>query len=298
MDDLVIVIDKDRTIVDYYQPLDANHSGFMVEEFLNLPMNKTGLPPQITNCFEQAMNILERSPQVQEFDFKFEQPSGTEWYSAKMSCRMNRKGDVVGFTVVARNITERLQDEQRILTLAEHLEKANLQLTKLAISDPLTGLKNRRFFFEELIKLVTLAKRKGWPICLLVIDVDNFKVFNDRFGHPAGDKILIELTQIIEKTTRESDLIARYGGEEFLVALTDTKPENAQAIGERIRAAVETYPFPQGEITISIGISTYSPSGDQGESIQNQVNMLFAEADRALYTSKRLGRNKVTLVSD
>jgi diguanylate cyclase (GGDEF)-like protein/PAS domain S-box-containing protein len=298
IDDLVIVIDKNRIVVDFHQLLASNQSGFMGKEFLNLPICEAGLPPQITRCFDQAMDSLEKSPKVQGFDFKFEQPSGVQWYSAKMSRRLDEKGAVVGFTVVARNITDRKLDEQRILTLADQLEKANHQLTKLATSDPLTGLKNRKFFFEELTNLVTLAQRKRWSISLLVADIDNFKAYNDQYGHPTGDKILIDVAHIIEKTTRESDLIARYGGEEFLIALPDTNQEGALVMGERIRDAIESSPWPHGDVTISIGAATLSSQAIQDEQIQELVQKILAEADKALYTSKASGRNQVTHIRD
>ncbi|WP_182085922.1 diguanylate cyclase [Aureimonas sp. ME7] len=191
-----------------------------------------------------------------------------------------------GFIVVLRDISQRKSAELE-------LEAVHAELARRADTDGLTGLANRRRFDEMLRAEIARAGEKGAPISMLLIDVDRFKLYNDNYGHPAGDECLRRVAQAIASSIRGDDFCARYGGEEMAVILPDTNEDDAQLVGERVRRAVEqlqlVHEFNQGGyVTISVGCAMQRvPAND------NAAEKLITTADRALYEAKRTGRNKV-----
>lgn len=181
--------------------------------------------------------------------------------------------------------------------LAIALENAILyeETQRLAIMDELTGLYNRRYFFSSLESEIIRARRYGYPVSLLFLDLDFFKRYNDRYGHIVGDQLLRELGGILRKEIRTVDIPARYGGEEFAIILPMTQRSGAISVAERIRRRVMENPFctgliPSGtHITISIGVSSFPEDA-------KDADMLIRKADNALYKAKELGRNKVVAV--
>jgi diguanylate cyclase (GGDEF)-like protein len=160
-------------------------------------------------------------------------------------------------------------------------------LTELATTDGLTGLVNHRTFKDRLREEFSRAGRYEIPLSLMMLDVDKFKQFNDAFGHPAGDDVLRRVANILQDTTRDTDLVGRYGGEEFIVLLPYTSRDAALGLAERIRASVEGEEWEKRSITMSIGVVTLTP--------QIADSAIFvSEADEALYHSKLTGRNRVT----
>jgi diguanylate cyclase (GGDEF)-like protein len=190
-----------------------------------------------------------------------------------------------------------LQRERRLVQTAAALREATAQLERLATTDALTSILNRRAFFDRYGVEFRRSTRYGRPLALIMIDLDDFKVLNDHWGHPFGDFILTEMAQVISSNLRESDVIARYGGEEFVVLLPETTSEAASLVAEKLRAAVEAHEFrseslpPRGQaaqhVTISAGV-TALPSATPVDSDE-----LISRADRALYRAKRAGKNQV-----
>jgi two-component system cell cycle response regulator len=166
---------------------------------------------------------------------------------------------------------------------------------RLAMTDPLTGLHNRRYALPHLARIAERAEAAGRQFAVMVLDLDRFKSINDTFGHPAGDAVLVEVADRLKSNLRAVDLLARIGGEEFLVALPETTPEAAQATAERLRRVIGERPvsLPKGgdtiPVTISIGLAL-GPGTERG-SVDDLVNL----ADRALLGSKAEGRNLVTI---
>jgi diguanylate cyclase len=189
-----------------------------------------------------------------------------------------------------KTVAERTQKLQQALG---DLENANEQLQSITMLDGLTGIKNRRFFDEKIEREWGRAIRNNKPLSLLTIDIDHFKQFNDSYGHLLGDECLKHVARVIqESVARPSDAIARYGGEEFVAILPETDIDGALYIGEEIRQAIESRSFESdGEtyhLTASIGVACARPI--YGDTCQT----LISESDRALYQSKKRGRNCVT----
>jgi diguanylate cyclase (GGDEF)-like protein len=162
------------------------------------------------------------------------------------------------------------------------------EFEQLSMTDSLTGLPNRRYLEERLAEEIKRSQRHGFPMSLLVVDVDEFKSYNDTFTHPEGDKALRLVGQALKATLRGADVAARQGGEEFSILLPQTTLGEAHTIAERIRERVESTQFPNRQVTVSIGIATCTPAISTWES-------LVKAADEAMYEAKRSGRNNVKI---
>jgi diguanylate cyclase (GGDEF)-like protein len=173
---------------------------------------------------------------------------------------------------------------------AELIHKTE-ELEQLSITDPLTGLFNRRYLKEHLTEEIERSKRHNFPLSFMMIDVDNFKSYNDNFSHPEGDNALQIIAHCLKETVRTEDIAARYGGEEFSILLPQTSSTEALIIAERLRSCVASSDFPFREVTISIGVASISPS-------VYTVEHLIRAADQALYEAKHNGRNKVEIFED
>ena len=174
------------------------------------------------------------------------------------------------------------------------LERARLfqEVQNLALTDPLTGLQNRRSLFELGRIEFSRAQRMQRPFCCMMLDLDHFKQINDNYGHPLGDQIIQEFAERCKSSVREVDLIGRYGGEELLIFLPETDTETALHVAERLRASVERTPMKvSGEelnVTVSIGVSRKDEN-------TLELETLIARADQAMYIAKHLGRNRVAI---
>jgi len=166
---------------------------------------------------------------------------------------------------------------------------------RLAITDGLTGLHNRRYFEERLDEEIHRSRRYDRPMSIIMIDIDFFKQFNDTCGHLKGDDVLRKLSHILQEHTRETDITARYGGEEFVMILPETSLESSRMLGERIRKAVDEAVFegeeriPAKNITVSVGVSCLTDDEGGYDALDR--------ADRALYKSKQAGKNLVTVLA-
>lgn len=174
-----------------------------------------------------------------------------------------------------------------ILNAREHT-----RVFELATKDVLTNLHNRRYFEEQFDLELARTKRSGHSLCLLMLDVDNFKHYNDRNGHLAGDQVLIGVAQRVKASIRSVDLIARFGGEEFIVLLTGADLQVGRKVAEKVRAAIANHDFPHGDqqpggrLTVSIGVAELDPS-------TRALTEMIRRADEALYVAKDAGRNCV-----
>jgi diguanylate cyclase (GGDEF)-like protein len=216
-----------------------------------------------------------------------------------------RSGEhVVGVLVVGsattRDLTPAELDRLQVIGNQSSLALQNAllheELERLSVTDRLTELYNHGYFEQRLDEEIGRADRFGHVLSLIMIDIDDFKLFNDTYGHPRGDRVLRSVSDTITATLREIDFAARYGGEEFVVVLPETDAEGARAVAERIRAGVECLSFanigvePTVHKTISVGVATYPTHARSGAS-------LIVAADQAMYSGKRSGKNTVRVAS-
>lgn len=172
------------------------------------------------------------------------------------------------------------------------LQRTKEELRQLAITDGLTGLYNYRYFKEQLLQELKRAQRHSLNISVVMIDIDHFKQYNDKNGHPAGDVVLKDIARLLRDNIRNIDLAARYGGEEFSLILIETDKPSAKIVSEKIRKLVEDYGFayessqPDGKLTISTGVATFPEDGED-------FDTLVSKADQRLYRAKEAGRNLI-----
>jgi len=186
-----------------------------------------------------------------------------------------------------------IQMRTSLVVLARKLDVANRELKRLSASDGLTGIPNRRLFDEYIAREWRRARRNSSCISLMMCDVDHFKLFNDTYGHQAGDDCLRQVAGAIQKIMeRGADIAARYGGEEFAVVLPETPIGGALFIAEKVRHAIHELHIPHaasasGQVTMSIGIASMTPAENSGH------EELIHAADKALYQAKHDGRDRV-----
>jgi diguanylate cyclase (GGDEF)-like protein len=192
-----------------------------------------------------------------------------------------------------------LVERDRLLQEAKdsgvQLELMLSRMSDLAMVDELTGLKNRRSFFDAIESVIAASRRRGKPVALALLDLDHFKDVNDSLGHVAGDAVLREIAKRIEDTLRQEQIVGRIGGEEFAVLLPDTTPSQALVAIERVRRAIGDTPVVLSsgvamEVTMSGGIAAL-PDGAP-------VNHAMQQADRAMYRAKKLGRNRIEVFGE
>ncbi len=208
------------------------------------------------------------------------------------------KGQHRGVLVTFDNVTEleekNLQLNQavnKLQTTTEEVQTKNLELEFLASHDPLTLLLNRRAFNREFSKVFTEANRHGFELTCIMCDIDHFKSVNDRYGHATGDKVIKMVAGLMQKNSRENDLVGRYGGEEFCIVLPKIDIKVAAEISNRIRQAIKADSSTGVQITMSFGVSSLQSNAPEPGELINQ-------ADKALYIAKESGRNRVVCWGD
>jgi two-component system cell cycle response regulator len=200
--------------------------------------------------------------------------------------------DYIRRPIDRNELIARVRTQLRRKRYADMLREDVQAAIELALVDPLTGLKNRRFLETHLTSVIDQAAHRGRPASLMILDIDHFKVINDTFGHDAGDAVLKQFAQRIRKVVRGADLVCRLGGEEFVIVMPETALETAEKIAERLRRAIESEQFTldasgrSAPVTTSIGLAERGSGSD--------AEALLRRADQALYRSKSLGRNRVT----
>lgn len=205
--------------------------------------------------------------------------------------------DLISADFDAQELTLRLETQLRRKQQADRLRASVGDGLRLAVTDPLTGLFNRRYADPHLAGMAKRAQETGKPFAVLQLDIDRFKCVNDRHGHPAGDAVLEHLARTLATELRAVDMIARTGGEEFLAALPETDLKEATAVAERLRHKINSTPIPlpgnAGMLTISVSIGLAVWDGPACD-----IGGLLSRADRALYAAKTGGRNTVIVAGN
>ena len=288
--EMVVVVDAHDIVVDA-NPVAQKMLGKSMEQIIGKdPLDVFHDWPQLINRFLTANEVRE------EIQVPGDPPRTLELV---VSALYNQFKKLEGRVIVAHDITEHKQLENDLKytneTLTQKLHEINklrATLQEQAIRDPLTNVYNRRYLAEFLNQEVARAEREGTPLSVLIMDVDNFKHFNDTYGHKCGDIILQAIAKFFVDHTRRGDVICRYGGEEFAILMPGTSLEVAHERADLWRqdfseTAIE-YEGMKFSATFSAGIATYPQHGLTDES-------LLQAADRALYRSKNAGKNRVTM---
>jgi len=186
-----------------------------------------------------------------------------------------------------------------VFTLQKKLEAAEARIRKMAVTDELTNLKNRRFVLARLSEELERARRYQRALSCLILDVDHFKRVNDAYGHDAGDAVLKAVSVAVQGRCRDADTVGRYGGEEFMAVLPETDGKRARHVAERIRQTIEelrvtTSTGEEITVTASLGVADLSPNGEVDGV---DAGALIKRADDALYRAKEAGRNRVEVAT-
>ena len=213
----------------------------------------------------------------QEQEISVEKDSNTYFYIVQVSPIRNERHEFIGHVIVLVDITDR--------------KKAEMELERLARTDVLTDVTNRRHFFELAEIEFERFKRYGHPLGIMLLDIDHFKQVNDSYGHLAGDFVLMSVATECKKHIRTTDIFARYGGEEFICLLYEVDPEKARETAERIRRFIEVMPVAFDGKSIHVTASFGLAFAQVDQTLEKVIDL----ADQCLYKSKRDGRNRVTI---
>lgn len=237
-------------------------------------------PDDYLPVMKNMKDHMDNLTNVYEVEYRIKAKDGTyKWfYDRGKVTQRDKNNQAVLAAGIVFDITQKKLNEMRLIE-----EKKKL-ITE-SLTDPLTGILNRRAILEELSQRMNHHLYDFEHLSILMLDIDFFKKINDNYGHIVGVKVLIKVSEIISQLIRGFDTVGRYGGEEFLVILPNTNSENAYKAAERIRKKIEETEFDDIEhLTVSIGFTSYTD-----ESIESLIN----KADQNLYEAKRTGRNKV-----
>lgn len=275
IDDLVMMTDIEGRIT-YVNQAYCEHTGYSREELLESN-------PKIFKSNQHNMDFYKNlwktilDGYVYRATFINKKQNGDFFYEDKTITPLkDEKGAITGFVSTGKDVTKE--------TLL------NQEIQHIATVDQLTGIYNRHKFEQLFILEMERSQRFGQPLSLIIIDIDNFKVVNDTYGHDIGDEVLNHLVTVIQENIRQIDIFARWGGEEFLILSPGTDFENIQLLAEKLRLAVEQTEFPKvTSITISQGVATFEK--------EDRFDDLFKRADQGLYWAKKHGRNQVGVIT-
>ena len=262
----------------YYNERMAQRFGIAMEEWLG-KSDFDVWPKEIADTIH--LNDMEAITSGQSIERLEETMDGegrlTTWKVHRFSWRDERGEVRIGG--IGLDLSEEIAREKA-------LAEANLQLARLAATDTLTGLSNRRILDERVEYEYRLARRHKSALSVVLLDIDNFKLRNDAFGHASGDKVLKMLGELINSTLRATDVAARYGGEEFVVLLPGANSDGARIFAERLRERIRKIDWPDGPVTASFGTAALEATTTTGR-------RLIELADRAMYEAKRTGKDRV-----
>ena len=274
--------------------------GYPKEELIKLSWAEITYPDDLKADEAEFERVLAGEIEGYSMDKRFIRKDGVIIYACiSANCIRNKDGSIDHFVAFVQDITDRKAAEIKIHNMnaeleslvasrTKELEEANRQLKISSDTDFLTKLSNRSFYERRLGENIATAKRNNTPLSLLMIDIDNFKAYNDNFGHDNGDIALLKVSESIQKSIlRDTDLACRFGGEEFVVLLPSTNAASAFSIAERIRINIEALEIKHTQssiVTVSIGLEAMNA---------DKLNKrdLFKHADIALYAAKDNGKN-------
>lgn len=265
----------------------------------------------IENSKEIIDKVYSDLPDIIILDIKLSQPTGLKILERLKSAPSTRDIPVIliatrkaqrtlkkGYELGAYDYVSKPYFREEVLARIGniiYIREKMKELDMLIVRDYLTGLYNRKFFMERLQEELSWSTKYKEPFSIIMLDIDHFKKINDTYGHSCGDEILKQLAHVLLSVLKPQDLVARYGGEEFIILSSNTDSDNAMLIAENLRTSVQNGHFSCGNdkiklpVSISVGVTTLA------ESIGQSLDDLLWQADSALYTAKREGRNRVVI---
>lgn len=278
-----------------YDPKEKKH---LASEWRDL-INHEDLETALENFQKHCENPAHPYDQVVRYLHK---NGSTIWVRCRGVGIRDESGKVIRMLGAHTDVTHIKLAEEQLRNANKQLRNANERLEKMNLQDHMTKLLNRRGLEKKFTELLVLCKRKQLPLGIAIIDVDNFKSINDEYGHGVGDEFLVILAESIKKCQRASDASARLGGDEFVVLMLDADLEQTKQGAERLRSTLQKQFSQPHALTVSIGVSSIDyreldSYQSEGISTQNILNHLIKTADRAMYQSKELGKNKVSSYS-
>lgn len=274
-----LVTDSDRRIV-YANRYFESRFGFDVDVLLGSNLFDLLTRASTIMCESYVLPLLLHEQHCEEIQFVMRNAAGGE-VPVIVNARMEEERQVY-WSIYSSPQRDKLY--QDLVEARRSLEEKAVDLQVLSATDELTGLFNRREMLRQAQNLIAGAHREGRPVSILVLDIDNFKEVNDRWGHVAGDRVLTELGLLLQRYGRASDVIARFGGDEFVCLLPNTDADDANEFANRLRQLVSQIESGEPAVTVSIGLATEKNDID--------FERLFLKADKALYEAKSTGRNK------
>lgn len=263
--------------IDSWNASAERHTGYSEKEVLGHTLQQFyGVEAVSRDKAAHQIECARREGWAMEEGRRVDPNNRSTWMQSLVAVLRQQDGEIQGFSVVMRDITERKMSTE--------------ELRRLLTTDHLTGAANRAHLFDMAEIEITRWKRHGSPLSAILFDADHFKRINDTFGHQAGDTVLRALVERCRGTLRAVDTLARYGGEEFVALLPDLGVEDTMEVAERLRCLVAEHPIDCGGIPVSVTISLGCAS--MSEEIDS-LQALLAAADAAAYQAKRLGRNRV-----
>ena len=289
----------------YINSADERTRGFHRDEVIGRPVMELFTPEgqaiigKVTAAREAAERSGTNMPELKFQAPQIRKDGSSYWTEVSSMRRRDANGDIIGFNGITRNIDERKRYEReleeanlRLKAQLAEIVQLQAQLKEQTLRDPLTGLHNRRYLEETLTRELARAKRDGYPLAFIMLDLDHFKKINDIHGHAAGDTVLKDFAAMLMQGAREGDVICRYGGEEFLILLPNMTLEQGRTRAESWRSRLESTLIKHEDraiaVTLSAGIAEYPSNG-------NDTRVLLRLADEALYRAKDGGRNRVAV---
>jgi len=241
---------------------------------------KDVLPTEAAGLMMEAIRHAIETGKPQVIEYKIRVLSGEErWFEGRIALMEKDRSGHSKVVFIANEVSERVQLYQKV--------------QRLATQDPLTGCFNRRHFFERAEQEMQRSLRYSRPLALVMMDIDEFKQVNDRFGHPVGDEALCSLVRLCQGQMRAIDLLGRYGGDEFAILMPETTLEGARQAAERLREDIQQMAIatPDGTCSMTVSIGVADLSGGSKETAK--LDGLVRRADQALYAAKSAGQNSV-----
>lgn len=298
--DAITLIDANGTVI-YESPSTQLLTGYIPEERLGRSGFSLIHPDDLPAIKSTFARVSAKAGHIENAQFRSVRKDGSVWWTEGTAINLFHEPSVQAIVINYRDITQRKKAEkalkdanQQLNARLAQIEQLQSELREQALRDPLTSLFNRRYLSETMERELKLAKREKKPVSVIVMDIDRFKKINDTYGHRVGDEFLTGISRLLQNHARGSDIACRYGGEEFLIVMPGAPSRTARKRAEELRVCCEEMRISHNgkdlRVTLSFGVATYPTHGRESEEI-------VIKADKALYRSKRRGRNCVTVWS-